>query len=45
MRKRAKSNLLTQLNSGVTGLRSLGDPGYEVVEGMIEGSTRHSNTA
>ena len=32
MRKRTKANILTQLNSGVTGLRSLGDPGYEVVE-------------
>ena len=32
MRKRTKANILTQLNSGVTGLRSLGDPGYEVAE-------------
>lgn len=32
MRKRTKTNLLTQLHSGVTGLRSLGDPGYEVIQ-------------
>jgi len=29
---RAKKNILTQLRSGVTTLRSLGDVGYEVVE-------------
>ncbi|AJT42217.1 metal-dependent hydrolase family protein [Psychromicrobium lacuslunae] len=32
VKKRARTNILTQLNSGVTTLRSLGDVGYEAVE-------------
>jgi imidazolonepropionase-like amidohydrolase len=32
VRRRTRANLLTQLLSGVTTVRSLGDPGYEVVE-------------
>lgn len=31
VKRRAKSNIVTQLHSGVTTLRSLGDVGYEVV--------------
>lgn len=34
LKKRAKKAVMTQLNSGVTTIRSLGDPGYEVVRVM-----------